>query len=89
MANKFGKWGGKFWGDTAERVISTFLLTLIPMWVTVGNVANLDFVNALEVSGSAAGLSLLKCLLANMATGDVPSASAVGVTSLTSDVPPG
>lgn len=88
MSNKFGKWGGKFWGDTGERVVAGFISTLIPTWIAVGNVANLDFVNALQVSGSAAGLVLLKCIFANVATGDVPSASAVGVSSLSSDVPP-
>lgn len=88
MANAFSKWGGKFWADTIERTASGFITTLIPMWVTVGNVANLDFENALEVSGSAAGLVFLKCLLANMATGPTPSASVVGVTSNKAEVPP-
>lgn len=62
------KWSKTFWSDLAERVVSTFIVTLIPMWVTAGNVAHLDFANALEVAGSAAGLSLLKGLLANMAS---------------------
>lgn len=61
------KWNRTYFADLAERVVSTFIVTLIPMWVTAGNVAHLDFVNALEVAGSAAGLSLLKGLLANMA----------------------
>lgn len=64
------KWSKTYWADLAERVGSTFIVTLIPMWVTAGNVAHLDFVNALEVAGSAAGLSLLKGLLANMADGE-------------------
>lgn len=62
------KWNKTYLADLAERVVSTFIVTLIPMWVTAGNVAHLDFVNALEVAGSAAGLSLLKGLLANMVT---------------------
>lgn len=61
------KWNRTYFADLSERVVSTFIVTLIPMWVTAGNVAHLDFVNALEVAGSAAGLSLLKGLLANMA----------------------
>ena len=61
------KWSKTYFADLAERVGATFVVTLIPMWVTAGNVAHLDFVNALEVAGSAAGLSLLKGLLANLA----------------------
>jgi len=61
------KWSRTYWSDLAERVVATFIVTLIPAWVAAGNVAHLDWVNALELAGSAAGLSLLKGLLANLA----------------------
>lgn len=60
------KWGKTYWSDLGERVGATFFATLIPIYVTVQNVAGLDWVNALEISGSAAGLSLLKGLAANL-----------------------
>ena len=61
------KWSRTYWSDLGERVGATFVVTLIPAWVAAGNVAHLDWVNALELAGSAAGLSLLKGLLANLA----------------------
>lgn len=61
------KWSRTYWSDLAERVGSTFLGALIPAAVAAGNLASLDWVNALELAGSAAGISLLKGLLANLA----------------------
>ena len=60
------KWSKSFWADLGERVGSTFLGALIPAAVAAGNLAALDWVNALELAGSAAGISLLKGLLANL-----------------------
>jgi hypothetical protein len=62
------KWSRTYWADLGERVGSTFLGALIPAAVAAGNLAALDWVNALELAGSAAGISLLKGLLANMAS---------------------
>lgn len=76
------KWGKKYWVDVGERVGTTFLEVLIPMYVTVENVAVLDWRHALAVSGSAAGLSFLKNVLSNLKK-DLPTASLVNVTSQT------
>lgn len=65
------KWSRVYWNDTGERVARTFLATALPLWVTAGNVAqNLDFLNVLELSGSAAGVSLILCLLGNLQNGE-------------------
>jgi hypothetical protein len=61
------KWSRTYWSDLGERVAATFIATLIPVYVAAANVAHLDVVNAVEISASAAGLSLLKGLLANLA----------------------
>lgn len=61
------KWSRTYFADLAERVGSTFLGALIPAAIAAGNLASLDWVNALELAGSAAGISLLKGLAANMA----------------------
>lgn len=61
------KWNKGYFRDLGERVGATFIVTLIPVWTAAANVAQLDWVNAIEISVSAAGLSLLKGLLANLA----------------------
>jgi hypothetical protein len=61
------KWSRTYWADLGERVASTFLGALIPAAIAAGNLASLDWVNAVELAGSAAGISLLKGLLANLA----------------------
>jgi hypothetical protein len=75
-----GKWGKAYWMDLGERVGSTFLATLIPMYVTAQNVTAINWPDTLIVSGSAAGLSLLKGLYANLRS-TAGTASIVGVTS--------
>jgi hypothetical protein len=62
------KWSKAFWRDLGERVASTFIASFIPVYVAAANVAHLDWVNAVEISGTAAGLSLLKGLAANLAS---------------------
>lgn len=83
----YNKWGGRFWADLAERTGATFVGALIAMLTADGSGA---------VSGSPEQwwllvglptlLSLLKGLLRNL-QGPEPTASLVGVTSNTSDVP--
>lgn len=63
-------WGRTYWFDLGERTASTFLATFIPVYATVQNVAGLDWANALEISGTAAGLSFLKGLAANLKNSD-------------------
>ena len=75
------KWGKKFWQDTAERVGGTFVAALIPLYTVSANVAQLDWVNAVEISASAAGLTLLKCLGSNLGGDGVPTASIARVSS--------
>lgn len=61
------RWSRNYWADLAERVGSTFLGALLPAAIAAGNLASLDWVNAVELAGSAAAISLLKGLLANLA----------------------
>ena len=61
------KWSRTFWADLGERVVATFLATLIPVAIAAGNLASLDWANVLELAGSAAAISLLKGILANVA----------------------
>lgn len=64
------KWSRTYWADLGERVAATFIATLIPLYVASQNAVHLDWVNDLELAASAAGLSLLKGLLANLANPD-------------------
>lgn len=60
------KWSKTYWADLGERVGSTFVGALIPAAIAAGNLVSLDWVNALELAGSAAAISLLKGLYANL-----------------------
>lgn len=77
------KWSRKYWQDLVERVVATFIQALIPCWVAASSLNGFDWENALYISLSAAGLSLLKGLLANLTTGTevAPTASVVPVSS--------
>lgn len=70
-----------FLKDLTERVVATFLGALIPLaTANATDLLHFGWGPALIISGSAAGLSLLKGLLAKL-TGDPESASfTVGVT---------
>jgi|GEM_PF-4281476 hypothetical protein len=79
------KWSKTYWADLGERTASTFIATLIPVYIAAANVAHLDWRNAVEISASAAGLTLLKGLGANLTSPDsgpslLPSPPAPPVT---------
>lgn len=52
-----------FWKSTFERVLATFVQALLPLLVGA-NLFDVDWKVALGAAGSAAALSLLKCLAA-------------------------
>lgn len=64
------QWSKQFWADLGERVAATFIATLIPLYVATENAFRLDWTTDLEIAASAAGLSLLKGLAANLAHPD-------------------
>ena len=66
-------WTGKFWKALAERVIATLVFTLIGIATADGfDVMNADWPQILVAVGVAGGLSLLKGIVANLATGTGP-----------------
>lgn len=81
---KAGKWGKKFWQDTAERVGSTLTGALIAA-VTVTGTTPVNWSDAAAVWGIIGVptlVSALKCLYVNFQSSDPePSASLVGVSS--------
>jgi hypothetical protein len=64
------RWSRTYWTDLGERVGATFIATLIPLYVATSNAFQLDWTTDLEIAASAAGLSLLKGLAANLANPD-------------------
>lgn len=67
------KWNRDYWIALIERVIATFLQTLLAVLVVDG----FDFISAswkdiFIASAFAAGIALIKGLLANMATNNGP-----------------
>jgi hypothetical protein len=75
------KWGKAYWTDLGERVASTAVQTLIPMYIAAANITQIDWLNVAEVVAGAAGLSLLKGLAVNLRSTADGTASMVGVTS--------
>ncbi|MFC8182391.1 holin [Rhodococcus sp. NPDC057297] len=65
-----------FWKSTAERVVATFVQALLPLLLGA-NLFDVDWKVALGAAGSAAALSLLKCLAAAYVG---PTDSAAGAT---------
>jgi hypothetical protein len=81
------KWNGKFWADLGERVGTTAIYGVIAMLTAdASGVVSSDPKAWWVVVGLPTALSALKGLAANMAQ-DGTSASVVGVTSNTSNVP--
>lgn len=66
-------WNGQFLKALLERVLATFLATFLASVTVDGfDVRHADWSTILILSGTAAGYSLIKGLLANLATKDGP-----------------
>lgn len=75
-------WTKSFALATLERVIATFLMTFLAITgldaggaIGGQGLDQVNWLNALAGAGIAAGLSAIKCVLANVATKDGPSLS--------------
>lgn len=81
-------WNRAFWKATAERVIGTFVASLIAVLSveTAENVANTDWVNAGWLIGVTTMITFLKCLLANVTPGATPGPSFTKAEQLKGDV---
>lgn len=77
------KWGKRYWVDLGERVGSTLVGALITLVMMDNVLEGPDFDTVLwPIVVVPTALSLLKGLLANMASDDPPSASVADVSSL-------
>lgn len=79
------KWGKAYWSDLLERVAATEIGALLTTSMLFGS-TDLDWSNGKVVwitLGAPPAVAFLKGLLKNLAGGDQPSASLVGVTSTT------
>jgi glycerol uptake facilitator-like aquaporin len=67
-------WTAGFWKALAERVIATFLMTFVALVTVDGfDFQHADWKGILIASAIAAGLSVAKGLIANLATKNGPS----------------
>lgn len=67
-------WTGAFWQATAERVIATIVGALVAVLAADGfDVLNADWRGIVTTIGIAGAVSLLKAILANVATKTGPS----------------
>jgi hypothetical protein len=67
-------WTADFWKSAAERVVATFVMALLGFLAADGfDWLSADWDQILAAAGFAAGLSLLKCLAANLTTKTGPS----------------
>ena len=55
-------WTKEFWRDTAERAICTFAEAMLG-YLAVNSLADVDWVNALSVSGVAFIATVFKCII--------------------------
>jgi hypothetical protein len=77
-------WTKAFWLATGERVLATFLASVLGFLTFDGfAITDADWSNILSVSGTVAGITLIKCLLANLSTRNGP-----GFTDAEQVVPP-
>lgn len=63
-----GIWTGRFWKATGERVIATALQAAVPS-ITVASLDAIDWGAAASITGAAALLSLVKAVIAGLASG--------------------
>lgn len=76
------KWSRKYWTDLGERVGSTFVGALVTLIMMDNVLEGPDFDTVLwPIVVVPTALSLLKGLLANMASDERPSASVADVSS--------
>jgi hypothetical protein len=73
-------WTKSFGLSLVERVLATFIMTFLAITgldvggaIGADGLANVDWINSLIGAAIAAGLSALKCVLANLITKDGPS----------------